>query len=435
MMRNVATMMGVEDWNNSKWNLEAKVRRQMGLPAYDKWDDYRIDRSLSNLAGDGSFTPDEVKEALAVSALVQSGQMTPEQAKEQSEAYREGVKRANQEYTGGPGAFALGLLGISVTSVPQGENNLRRLQDDFGLAYQKYKAANDSLEAFLDDHPDLDQETASELWAKQNPKLDKDADALGDFFDKYPEYETRLGLFDPPEQRFHKFMVDEVWKNYNELPKLNQEEAREHLGQDFQEAFLDKATRNYDAVDAGTMAVWLKMMRVDPLGGLTADQRLLVNLYGKVQFTDPETANRVQTFYDFRKQSHPDYYDQQSEYYEIESKAERKKYLREHPELKQYWDWRAAFMRDNPDLVPYLTDDEKAIARAKNQSRTMRAVPTAQEIQINIDPDINELVADYFMNGSDLPPVVMSELGMIAGQYGMNDQQLLNILGGSYGVR
>jgi len=430
IMRNAATMMGVEDWNNSKYNLEAKIRKQMGLAAYDKWDDYRIDRSLSNLAGDGSFTPDEVKEAMAISALVQDGKMDPGQAKQQSEAYREAVKRSNQEYTGGAGAFALGLLGISVTSVPQGENNLRMLQDDFGNAYAKYKAANDSLEAFLGDHRDMTEEDAAALWEKQNPKLSKDGDALTQFFDDNPEYETRLGLFDKPEEKFHKFMVDQVWQKFNEMPKVNQDEIKEHLGAEFQDAFMNKATRSYDSIPAETMAVWLKMMGADPLGGLTADQRMLVNLYGKVKLTDPETANRVQVFYDTRKGTYPEFYEQQSAYYEL-PKAQREVYLAKHSELKQYFTFRSNFMRDNPDLVPYLTDNEKAIEKAKNQTRNPSiAIPTAQEISVNLDPDTRELLYGYFTNGEQLPPVVLQELNYIGAQQGMTGDQVLSIVGG-----
>ena len=431
IMRNAATMMGVEDWNNSKYNLEAKIRRQMGLNAYDKWDDYRIDRSLSNLAGDGSFTPDEVKEGMAISALVQAGKMTPEEAKAQSEAYREAVKRSNQEFTGGGAAFGLGLLGISITSVPQGENNLRRLQDDFGQAYQKYKTANDSLEAFLASHREMDEEEAADEWERLNPRLAKDGDALTDFFDKHPEYETRLGLFDPPEEKLHKFMIDQVWKKFNEMPKVNQEEIREHLGAEFQDSFMNRATRSYDDIPNETMAVWLKMMGTDPLGGLTADQRMLVNLYGKVQYTDPETANRVQVFYDSRNTSFDGWYESQSEYYELPKGNQRKAYLRTHPELKQYWDFRSNFMRDNPDLVPYLTDNEEAIEKAKNQTRSSEvAIPTAQEIRVNLDPDTHELLYDYFATGEALPPVVMRELDYIGSQQGLTGDQVLGILGG-----
>jgi hypothetical protein len=430
IMRNTATQMGVEDWNNSKWNLEAKVRRQMGLAAYDKWDDYRIDRSLSNLAGDGSFSPDEVKEGMAISALVQQGKMDPEQAKQQSEAYREAVKRSYQEQTGGGAAFALGLLGISVTGVPQGENNLRTLQDNFGQAYEKYKNANDSLESYLDDHRDMTEEDAAAEWERRNPKLAADGDALTQFFDEHPEYETRLGLFAKPEEKFHKFMIDQVWQKFNELPKVNQDEVREHLGAEFQDAFMSKETRNYDAIPAETMAVWLKMIGTDPLGGLTADQRMLVNLYGKVQMTDPETANRVQVFYDSRKGTYPGFYEKQSEYYKLD-KTKRKGYLLKNPELQQYFTFRKNFMRDNPDLVPYLTDDEKAIAKAKNQTRSPKvAIPTAQEIRVNLDPDTQELLYGYFTSGAQLPPVVLRELEFVGASQGLTGEQVLAIVGG-----
>jgi hypothetical protein len=430
MMRNTATMLGVEDWNNSEWNLEAKVRRQMGLNSYDKWDDYRIKRAAGNLAGEGKLTPDEMKEAIAVAAMVEGGQLSPEDAKKQSEAYKMAVARSNQEYTGGGTQFALNLLGIGITSVPQGENNLRALQDDFGNAYAKYKAANDSLEAYLSKHANMPEEEAAAAWEKANPQLAKDGDALTEFFNEHPEYEGRLGLFDDPEKTVQKFYVDQVWQKFNEMPKVNQDEIRDHLGSEFQDAFMNKETRDYDAIPAETMAVWLKMMGTDPLGGLTADQRLLVSLYGKVKYTDPEMANRVQIFYDNRKQNFPDFGKQQEEYYKLQQGSQRKQYMRQHPELKQYFDFRQTFMRDNPDLVPYLTDNQKAIDKAKNQSRTQASIPTANELRVQIPPEVNELMSYYFQDGKPLPPVVMRELDQIGAQNGLTGEQLLNIYGG-----
>jgi hypothetical protein len=426
IMRNAATQMGVEDWNNSKYNLEAKVRRQMGLNSYDKWDDYRIKRAASDMAGDGTLTPDEAKEAIAMAALVESGKMTPEDAKNKSEAYRLSVARSNQEYTGGPGAFALGLLGISVTSVPQGENNLRALQDDFGLAYQKYDAANDSLTSYLKSHPNMDQQEAALAWEKANPKLAKDGDALTDFFNENPEYETRLGLFDSPEETVHKFYIDQVWKTYNELPKVNQDAVREHLGTDFQESFMNKETRSYDDIPVESMAIWLKMMNVTPLGGLTADQRVLVSLYGKVSMTEPETAWRTQVFYDNRKQQFPEFYKLQSDYFKLPDN-QRKSFLKQNQQLQQYWDYRKQFMKDNPDLVPYLTDNEKDIDKAKKTARTQAAVPTVQELNIQVTPTLGFFLGEY-ANGDDLPPEADMALERLGQQYNMSGDQVLKIL-------
>ena len=86
-VKNIATMMGVEDWQNSGYNIEGRIRKEMGLPAYDKWDDYRIQRQISNLVADGGYDIAKVKEAMQVAALVESGKMTPEEAKKQSEIF------------------------------------------------------------------------------------------------------------------------------------------------------------------------------------------------------------------------------------------------------------------------------------------------------------------------------------------------------------
>lgn len=435
LARNTATILGVEDWNNHEWNLEAKVRRQLGLNSYDGWDDYRIKRSASNLAGSGELTPQEAKEAITYANLVETGKMTAEQAKAESEAYKISVARANDEFTGGISGYVLNFLGISVTSVPQGENNIRSLQDDFGKAYQSYKEANDSLEAFIEQNPNMSEEEAAQVWQDKNPKLFQNADALTEFFDAHPEYESRLALFKKPEEQIHAFMVDQIWKTYNELPKVNRDEVREHLGEPFQMAFLNSDTRSYDDVPTELMAVWLKMMHVDPAGGLTADQRLLVSFYGKVQFTDPEVANRVEVFYDNRNSDFPDWYEKQQTYYSFTNKNQRKQYLNQNPDLKRYFDFRSTFMIDNPDLVPYLTDNQKSIDKAKNQTRTQTAVPTAQEIKINLPPDINELIYTYSQNGNTIPPVLLSELEYYGQNYNLTGEQVYNIVAGGYGQR
>ena len=83
-------------------------------------------------------------------------------------------------------------------------------------------------------------------------------------------------------------------------------------------------------------------------------------------------------------------------------------------------------MMDNPDLVPYLTDDEKAIARAKNQTRTQAAVPTAQELQIQMSPALTNIIQ---LNPDELPPVAERELERIARENGMTLEALMGVLG------
>lgn len=92
-------------------------------------------------------------------------------------------------------------------------------------------------------------------------------------------------------------------------------------------------------------------------------------------------------------------------------------------------------MRDNPDLVPYLTDNKQAIEKAKRQTRTQTSVPTAQEIKINLPPDINELIYTYSQSGNALPPVLLDELEYYGQNYNLTGEQVYNIVAGGYGQR
>lgn len=392
--RNVATVLGVNDWNNSDWNVEAKVRRQLGLPAFDKWDDYRIDRSLSNLAADGKYSYEDISRAMALSSALQSGQISREEAMQDPawEVYQDGVTHANREYAGGPSAVLLKLLGIPVNSYPVGEQKQRELQDDFSRAYQAYNKG--------------------------------DVDALTNFFDEHPEYEARLALFKKPEERLKNFMIDEVWSRWNEMPKVNRDEVADQMGPSFNDAFLDKETRSYDSIDPVQLQVWLKLMGGKPIGTLTADQKMLLE-FNQLRLTKPETAWRAQVFYDARTQNFPGWYETQNGYYNL-PKAQRRTYLTQHPELKEYWGWRREFMEKNPDLVPYLTDDEKAIERASQQVRVPeQAVPTENEILSSLSPAMQALL----QQGGEIPYPVTHQLDLLAEQYGMEPEQLYRIAG------
>lgn len=394
--RDVATVLGVKDWNNSPMNLEAKVRKSLGLPAFDKWDDYRTDRMLSNMAGDAAmgksdFTIEEIQRAM----VERSGPI-----------YEEAVSRANQEFTGGPLGAALRLIGLPIKSYPEGEETQRALQDDFSRAYEAYNQAD---------------QNANE--GKPVGFNGGDPDALTEFFEEHPEYETRLGLWDKPEERMRKFLIDQTWAQYNSFPDLNKREIREQLGGNFDEIFLNKETRAYDSISVEQMQVWIKLMGGDPVGTLSAEQKTLMALYD-VDLTPAETAWRVEVFFDDRKELYPNYFEMQEEYY-----AQPANNRRPSAELKAYWGWRRDWMNKNPDLVPYLTDNERDLEKAKYAERIPEiAVPTQQEIMVNMSDPMRELIAE---SGSvdNLPPAVLQTLSFMADQYGLTEEQMYGIVG------
>jgi hypothetical protein len=382
-VKNVATMMGVDDWSNSPYNVEGRIRKSMGLPAYDKWDDYRVGRMISNIAADGKYSMEDIQQAMEVAAMVESGKMQSKDAVSQSKVYAEATKKANQESAGGWAGTILGILGIPIKSYPTGEEKQRALGDQFGAAIEAYENG--------------------------------DVDALTQFFDDHPEYESRLALFKKPEERLKSFMVDNIWAKWNDLPKVNQDELKTQLGENFSNFFINKETRNYDSLSPLQLQVYLKLMGGKPVGTLTADQEVMLELQ-QIKLTDPETAWRVQTFYDMREE-HGDWYKLQNKYYSLKTDADKAKFIRENPELKGYWDARKDWMTKNPDLVRFLTDDPKQLKKFEKIQRTPGvAIPTQEELQSRFSPAAQELIAEWEY-GESLPPQLEAYLEQLANEY------------------
>lgn len=396
-VKNVATMLGVEDWSNSPYNVEGRIRKSMGLPAYDKWEDYRVQREISNMSVDGKYSLEEMRRAMELGALVESGKMDPEDAKRESPLYKEAVRRSNIEFAGGWVGTISSMLGMPVRAYPEGEEKQRELAEKFSEAYMRFDAG--------------------------------DIDALTDFFDQYPEYESRLALFKSPEERLKRFQIDNLWQRWNEIPKVNQNEIREQLGDNFATLFLDSTTQNYEAITNEQLQIWLALTKGKQIGRLSAETEALIEL-NQLKLTDPATAWRVQTFYDARKTDFTDFYKWQNEYYGKKTDAEKKAYLNENPQLREYWDFRRRWMEKNPDLARFLTDDEKQLAKFANIRRNPEvAVPTREELASNFSPEMGELLQGW-TSGEDLPFVMDEYLETLSAQYGLTPRQILGIMTG-----
>jgi hypothetical protein len=149
----------------------------------------------------------------------------------------------------------------------------------------------------------------------------------------------------------------------------------------------------------------------------------------QLKLTSPETAWRVQTFYDMREQEHKDWYTLQNKYYSLPEK-ERSKFLIQNPDLKSYWNDRKDWMNKNPDLVRFLTDNQKQLKQYENKKRNPDvAVPTANEIKSQLSQPTQELIVDW-SGGQSLPPQVESYLTQLATQNGMTFRDMMGILTG-----
>ncbi len=162
-------------------NIEAGLRKAGGLPEVDQYQDYRVDRMLSNLTAEGKVTADDARRAM----IDRSGP-----------AFDLAQQRVTQmglwQYWGAP---------LGVDMFPEGEKGQRALQTVYNQARDK--------------------------WANG------DKNALTAFYDAHPEYEARRDSFRDPESRLRNYLISDVWDRYMQLPEPDKERnprpVKEHL--------------------------------------------------------------------------------------------------------------------------------------------------------------------------------------------------------------
>ena len=284
------------------------------------------------------------------------------------------------------------LIGMPAKSYAEGEFLQRSLKDDFDAAYAAYESG-------------------------------EDVTALTEFFEDNPEYSTRLALWKEPEERMRKFLNDELWNRYHNLPKVHKDQIREFLGPEYETLWLNKDTSSPDSIPMETLGTWLKLMGGDPPGSLNSPAPAL-------ELAPPEVAYSAQVFYDNRIKMFPDYYKQQNEYFKLKEKsAARKQYMRDNPELGDYWDWRKDFFHRNPDTVQYLTDDYQFEYKSIEDVREAEAKqPTfsAEEWKQMMGPSATNLVLDNLMLGEELSPATIDKLKQFGDRFGMSYRDVLN---------
>ena len=351
-------------------NLEEGFRKANGLPVLDQWADYRIDREMANLAAEGALKPDgtpitvdEVKAAMiSREGVVYEMAAIREAQQSMLKALPLGMALKAEKPEDMPaGVLSMALVtlfGQGVTVLPEGEQTQR----DLATQYRLFKAAYDA-------------------------EVNGGKSALTAFLADHPAYEARLALYDKPEERLSNFLVDKVWEKYQALPLTYKQDVQQAFGQEFQTAFLNKLTRDYDAIPPETLARWART-----LGTLVPGQPATQPL--PVQWTDPATTRAVETYYREREQlfDWPAVSAQLGEYYDLDpaekvtvqsgvyrsgkkkgqpilkSVTRRSVYLDQHPDLGAYFDWSRKMKQEFPQIQSYL--DESAALRGPESPYT-----------------------------------------------------------------
>jgi hypothetical protein len=365
-------------------NLEGRVRKELGLPAFNKWDEYNVDRMLSNMTALGEITKDQ-----ALRAMIDR----------EGDAYDEAVIKAGKEF----GVGALGsTFGIPAKAYPEGEFLQRSLADDYQDAWRRYNEGEE--------------------------------DAVNIFNDLHPEYETRLALWKPPEERLQRFLVDNIWDIWHDLPNLTKWELRDQLGENFDKKLMVE-NPSYDSITLDELQIWLKLMGGDPPGTLNSEPP-------PIDLADPEVAWRVQVFYNTKWEYFPKELgidEMQDEYFALTDKKAKKAYRDSHQVMVDYWDWRRDWMHRNPETVPYLTDKDFEFEYSSPEAERRAGQPepwlTWDEWQQYMGAPASNLMEDHLVRGEDLNPAMQDRVEDLAVQLGLGYTEALGLMEESLALR
>jgi hypothetical protein len=335
---------------------EETIRRKFNLSAYGEWGDYYIDRTLANMATEGYPVKD-----VMVAMIERQGELFEEayQRVEQEMALKiPGSQTALAIKEGKFGAIPYTLLTTLFPAglLPEGELIQRGLKYEYGKAWDDYKNGNPA--------------------------------AINEFFDKHPEYQARLALFDEPEERMRQFLVSEIWERWTLLENKNKPLVVDQLGENFERMFLDKNTRDYTAVDQETLAYWARLLggyvpQTEETSGVSN-----IPLYQQenLKLYRPDVIAQVEDFQAQRDEQFPNYKFLQTTYFDLpeDPKSVRREFLAEYPELTEYWDWKDNYYDKYPLVKSY--QDEQAKRYEDNQEIYTSAqgmdIPTSQSVAL-----------------------------------------------------
>ncbi len=316
-------------------NLEAPFRKAVGLPELDRFEDYRVDRMLANLAAEGQITAADAERAM----IDRTGP-----------AFDLAERRVSQlgawQYAGAP---------LGVDFFPEGEQGQRQLQSEYDRAITAWKSG--------------------------------DSQALTNFFDTYPEYEARLASFRDPEERLKRFIIAEVWDKYTALPDLYQRQVREQLGEPFTDAFLNKDTRSYDSLDLATLAAWAQML------GATNPKAAPETPAIPLKLAPEGDAAAVQAYNDARDQRFPEIGQINTLYYSL-SPEQQQQFAAQYPQIEAYRRWDTQYRAEHPAILPYVVGDQNTLYGLPVESQQL--VYSYRSLKDQMFPQIESLQTQYF---------------------------------------
>jgi hypothetical protein len=427
LIQNVSGALGANQGRG--WNIEGPIRRGLGLNERDRWYDYNVDREVSNLVAEGAITPEEANIALADRT---------------GDAFLMAEQRAAQskqiKYLGAP---------IGADLFPEGEAKQRALKAEYDRAMEARAAGqDDALTQFFDKYPEYEARMLlfkedpeerlramlrSSIWdaylGEDMPELHKKQlrEQLGDVFTQAflnPETRSYDSIDTPTLAQWARLMNVTMPETAPETPEAQVELAGPEETEAYQ-TFAEERDEKFPNI--GQI---LEVMYEAPEGVREEYNRRFPEIEAYYQWRNQQFALHPEIlpyamsekskmagapqdiqalYYQFqyeRDSQFPNIYEIQDEYYQIPSgnKSAKKAFRAQHPELVAYWDWRREFMRQYPNMIPYLMSEESLAEAVLGEEQAYTpGGSTSQGIDIDqLDPILVQNLTAYYMYGKPL---------------------------------
>jgi diguanylate cyclase (GGDEF)-like protein len=314
------------DWIGKAFGLMAKpekwTREQRGLSEFGEWGDYYIDRQLANLVAEGQYTSDQATMAM----IERKGPL-----------YDQAVQRVRQElmlkvpgmaplYAVTHGASFDKVIGSLLPSLfpggilPPAEMEYKGLKQEYGLAWEAKKNGNDN--------------------------------AINEFFERHPEYESRLALRnDDPQERLDQFLRSQIWDRYYALLPTDRKTAVSQL-EGFQD-FLDAEPG--ESFSTEQLATWARQLNAQ-IPRVPQTEPVFTDPPDDINYFSPEISKVTDRYFEERRELHPNYFELQTRYYAL-PESERDEFLFLNPQYEEYRKWRNKWYRDFPDYIPVFNGE------------------------------------------------------------------------------
>lgn len=230
-------------------------------------------------------------------------------------------------------------------------------------------------------YPEGERKTRDKYPSQQQAYLDKESgknpNAVNEWYDANPDWTFRNLMFnDDPNDLLRQTMIGNLNDMYYGLPYSQQQRMKNELGPDFDAAFLNKETRNYEAIPTDQLVEWVVKSggKIPNVPDLKVPQVQPINLY-------PESfANPVDEFYRIESEQYSQHKNLEKVYYALPSE-QRKDFLNTFPQLSEYWAWKRSYKDQHPEVQMWQDDrsayfnEETAInAYAEMSERTRDAL-------------------------------------------------------------